>query len=360
MMLPRVIEHVDAPPIKIQGIKSDLVPLIARSIRWDGSGRWIEPFAGSCVVALNVRPSRALIADTNPHLIRLMKAIASGELTPQTVRAFLVENGRLLLERGEQHYYDIRARFNAHGEPLDFLFVNRSCFNGVMRFNKKGGFNVPFCRKPERFRQAYVTKIVNQVAWVRAALEGADWEFVCQDWRATLAQSRAGDFVYLDPPYVGRHTDYYNQWSDEQAEQLADVAGRLSCGVAASMWLENEFRKNDHVGRSWGQMARVTTSHFYHVGSSEEYRHPMIEVLLVPPSHLAVASEGDGGSAAPMDNTERLASGTAATKRAAKKVKDTSVVASPVAPVVKRRPGRPRKSSELDAAPQEPLPFGAA
>ena len=57
--------------------------------------------------------------------------------------------GARLLERGESHYYEIRVRFNNTREPLDFLFLNRA------------GFNVPFCRKPQCFAQAYITKIVN-------------------------------------------------------------------------------------------------------------------------------------------------------------------------------------------------------
>lgn len=77
----------------------------------------------------------------------------------------------------------------------------------MMRFNKKGGFNVPFCRKPERFRPVLVTKIVNQVEWSRRAMDGKDWDFVTQDWRVTVADAKPGDMIYCDPPYVGRHTD---------------------------------------------------------------------------------------------------------------------------------------------------------
>ncbi|TMV43360.1 DNA adenine methylase, partial [Thioclava sp. BHET1] len=70
--LPRPVRP-KAPPIKTQGIKTKVVPLIARSIVWDGVGRWIEPFLGSGVVALNIGPQRAILADTNEHMIGLFR-----------------------------------------------------------------------------------------------------------------------------------------------------------------------------------------------------------------------------------------------------------------------------------------------
>src|SRR6185437_8542535 len=137
---------------------------------------------------------------------------------------------------GEASYYEVRERFNRQGEPLDLLFLNRSSFNGLMRFNRQGGFNVPFGKKVERFRPAYVTKITNQVRRLEETLRGKDWEFRVADWRETLALVRSGDFVYLDPPYVGRHADYFNRWGEQDAIQLAAACRELPCGYALSMW----------------------------------------------------------------------------------------------------------------------------
>src|SRR4030066_225288 len=92
---------------------------------------------------------------------------------------------------------------------------NRACFNGVMRFNKKGAFNVPFGHKPERFAKAYITKITNQIKYVADALSQYDWQFVCQDFRKTISSASQDDFVYCDPPYIGRHVDYFNSWSEQ-------------------------------------------------------------------------------------------------------------------------------------------------
>ena len=163
-------------PIKCQGIKTKLVPWIKAIIPADFDGRWIEPFMGSGVVVFNVRPRKALLADSNPHLINFYQAVAKGEITAAVTRRFLEREGEELLRSKGEYYYSVRERFNRHGNPLDFLFLNRAGFNGMIRFNQCGEFNVPFCRKPNRFAQAYITKICNQVQAVTDACALGDYE----------------------------------------------------------------------------------------------------------------------------------------------------------------------------------------
>jgi DNA adenine methylase len=283
---------VGVPPIKSQGIKTKLVPFIAASISWNGEGRWIEPFLGSGVVALNMRPNRALLADANPHLISVYRDIQSGELTAALLTDHLRFEGERLLMRGEEHYYEVRERFNDAPSSKDFLFLNRSCFNGVIRFNKKGRFNVPFCKKPDRFRQAYVTKITNQVRWAREVISAGDFEFKVQDWRQTLKEASDGDFVYLDPPYNGRHADYYSQWEDIEDDSLAQAIVSRRGGFALSTWLENKYRKNEYVSKWFSDFPTVTQSHFYHVGSSEDLRNEMTEALVIQRGYTAGKTRG--------------------------------------------------------------------
>ena len=278
--LPREVTP-KAPPIKMQGIKTKIVPLIARSITWSGEGRWIEPFFGSGVVALNIAPERALLADTNRHVINLYKSIQEGTISGQNVRAFLEREGRELRDKGESHYYSIRERFNNSADPFDFIFLSRACFNGMMRFNQSGKYNVPFCRKPERFRPSLVTKISNQVDWASRMMQGKDWHFIVQDWRSTIADAKIGDLIYCDPPYIGRHTDYYNGFTDEDGDVLANALIETSAGFALSMWLENKYRRNDYVGRWFSGFPQRTMSHFYHVGASESLRNQMTEVVIL-------------------------------------------------------------------------------
>lgn len=276
-----MITTVKVPPIKCQGIKTKLVKFIEDNIKWDKKGRWVEPFLGSGVVAFNINPDRALLADTNKHIITLYKDIQNREITPNRVKVYLEESHKLLQEKGQDYYYEVRNKFNENSNSLDFIFLNRASFNGVMRFNKKGGFNVPFNHKTDRFRQAYITKITNQIDWLSRQMEGKDWVFEVAHWKDTLSKVRKDDFVYLDPPYIGRHTDYFNQWSDADADELAERMKELPCNFAYSMWKENIYRKNEHLTKHWKDYRIVTFSHFYHVGAKESLRNKMEEALVM-------------------------------------------------------------------------------
>lgn len=270
-----------APPLKTQGIKTRLVPFIRSHIGTIGPGRWIEPFLGSGAVLFNMAPERALVADGNGHIIGFYRALQAGTIGPDRARRYLEREGERLARDGEAHYYRIRDRFNAAGDPLDFLFLSRAGFNGIMRFNRQGGFNVPFCRKPQRFSPGLISKICNQLAWAAARLDGRDWHFETLDWRASLAQAEAGDLVYLDPPYVGRHADYHTQWSETEADALAEALKRLPCRFAYSMWSANRHRENPHLAAHFAGYRVVTTSHFYHVGGALANRNAMEEALVL-------------------------------------------------------------------------------
>ncbi len=272
---------IKVPPLKIQGIKTRAVPFIRDSLAWSGPGRWIEPFVGSAVVPFNIKPERALLGDANPHLIRFYAAIQKGTVTAATVRTFLEWEGACLLSDGQEHYYRVRERFNKRHDPHDFLFLNRACFNGLMRFNKKGHFNTPFCRKPERFRPAYITKICNQIQQAIDIMADVSWEFVCADWCDILDKAHEGDFVYCDPPYAGRFTDYFNTWTDDDASRLEDSLKSLPCQFLYSMWSENKYRKNDRLHNAFSEYEIRTFSHFYHLGATENLRSRMMEALIV-------------------------------------------------------------------------------
>lgn len=166
------------------------------------------------------------------------------------------------------------------GNPLDFLFLSRSCFNGMMRFNKKGGFNVPFCKKPTRFAQALVTKIANQLENISQIIEQGDYEFKHQEYEKTLLEIDSNDLVYADPPYIGRHVDYFDSWSEEEGINLKKGFEQAKCKFILSTWLSNKYRTNEYVFSLWKDCFVATKEHFYHVGGKEENRNAVYEALL--------------------------------------------------------------------------------
>lgn len=271
------------PPLKCQGIKTKLVGEIRKLVQEQAFERWIEPFCGSCVVPFNVQPKKALLCDSNVHIIRFYQDIQAGRLTPAIAKPFLIQEGDKLRTTGEDHFYTVRERFNNQPNSLDFLFLNRSCFNGVMRFNRHGKFNVPYCHKSDRFAQSYVTKIVNQIGRISEVISTHDWTFAVADFRTTLANATPDDFIYADPPYAGRHVDYFNSWSESDEAELASLLKQLPCEFILSTWHSNEFRKNVLIERNWTVpgIHLLTREHFYHVGSTENLRHPMIEALVM-------------------------------------------------------------------------------
>lgn len=208
------------PPFKTQGIKTKLVPLIKENVFINDSTLWVEPFMGSAVVGLNIAPKKAIFADINPHIINFYNKLKKHEITSTTVAIFLHKQGALLSKNDDKHYYFVRDRFNQEHDPLDFLFLNRSCFNGMIRFNKNNEFNVPYGHKPHRFAKAYITKIVNQIQHFENMIWKNNWTFLCQSFETTIAMADENSFIYCDPPYIGRHIDYYDTWDENKEIKL--------------------------------------------------------------------------------------------------------------------------------------------
>lgn len=271
---------IHVPPIKIQGIKTKLVKWISENIDINENTRWIEPFLGSGVVGFNLAGKDALFADSNPHTIAFYNKLKNKEITSSIVKQFLYKSGQELSLKGQEYYNYVRERFNEEQNPLDFLFLNRSCFNGMIRFNRKLKFNVPYGHKPERFAQAYITKIVNQIKYLELAFAQNNWEFKCQSFEKTLSEISKNDFIYCDPPYIGRHVDYYDSWDEENELKLHDLLVNSGAKFMLSTWDNNEYRKNEYLETVWNDCYKLNKEHFYHIGAKETNRKPMIEALI--------------------------------------------------------------------------------
>ncbi len=269
------------PPIKSQGIKTQLVPWI-KSILPLKNGRWIEPFLGTGVVAFNVGFKESILSDTNPHIIRFYKAIQNETITPQIVKKYLQAESEKLRNaenNGYDYYRLVKERFNKNPNSLDFLFLSRAGFNGMIRFNKKGEWNVPFCKKPARFSQSYITKIVNQVEQVKQIIK-PEWIFTNKQFSEIIPLAKKGDIIYCDPPYYGRYSDYYNGWTIKDEELLFELLNRTEAFFILSTWHHNDFRANEMITRFWNNFNIITRDHFYFSGGNIENRNSIVEAIV--------------------------------------------------------------------------------
>ena len=268
------------PPIKIQGIKSKIVPFIRENAPIDRETVWIEPFMGSGVVGFNLEPEQAVFSDLNPYIIDFYNQIKAGRICAAVVRGFLEEEGGKLSRYGEDYYYEVRERFNREHGALDFLFLNRSCFNGIIRFNREKRFNVPFGHKPDRFAKAYITKISNQVRHLETLLSRYDWSFRCQPFEQAFAAVSEHSFIYCDPPYIGRHSDYYDSWDETQEYRLYECLTASQKRFMLSTWDHNQYRRNEYLDHVWACCHKIEIPHFYYVGAREKNRASIVEALL--------------------------------------------------------------------------------
>ena len=273
-------EKIFVPPIKIQGIKTKMVSFIKENVILPENAIWVEPFMGSGVVGFNIAPSRAVFADTNPYIIEFYNQMKLGKITADIVRCFLEEEGEKLSQGDDAYYYEVRERFNQGHSPLDFLFLNRSCFNGMIRFNKNFAFNVPYGHKPQRFSKAYITKITNQVTHIEELFRYNNWSFICQSFEETIKLANEKAFIYCDPPYIGRHVDYYDSWDVQSEMDLCKVLVSSNARFILSTWDHNDYRKNDFIDIIWNFCSKLTKDHFYFVGAKELNRKAITEALL--------------------------------------------------------------------------------
>ena len=193
------------PPLKWAGGKRWLVPRLRELYAPHRHRRLVEPFVGGMSVALGLNPTAALLGDVNPYLINFYAKLQRG----LTIAFPMLYDSEL--------YYLYRNYFNArvrggqrHGAELAglFYYLNRTCFNGLCRFNKSGEFNVPFGK---------YTTVNYRRDFFEYAPKLRRWTFARCDFE--LLDIYSSDFVYLDPPYDTDFTSYSKDgftWEDQE------------------------------------------------------------------------------------------------------------------------------------------------
>jgi DNA adenine methylase len=217
--------NVIVPPLKIQGKKTKIVPqiqILTESLIKDKPNidTWIEPFFGSGVVGFNTpkQIKKIIVSDINPHIINFYKAIQNGELIGDKLKPWLLDMGKKL-ETGEEDgyvlYREVRDRFNKTKDIKDFLFLSRTSFNGMMRFNKKGEWNLPYCKVPTKLNENIVNTLCNEIDELYKLMQEKKIVFLNQSFEETLKLANDNSIIYCDPPYLGLYTNYFDTWDIE-------------------------------------------------------------------------------------------------------------------------------------------------
>ena len=164
--------------------------------------RYIEPFAGSACLFFALHPPKAVLNDINPELIQFYVSIKKHPIL--TCREVIT------YPQTKDFYLYVRSLPTNELNPIEqaarFFFLNRMCFNGLYRTNKKGQFNVPMGSKTGTFPSH------REFIQVARALEN-----VCllnQDFEEALSDIRQGDFIYLDPPYFSNYERRRNEYGN--------------------------------------------------------------------------------------------------------------------------------------------------
>lgn len=184
--------------IKWTGTKRSQAAAIASYV--PDHDRYIEPFVGSGAALFLMAKPGAIAGDVYLPLIELWRMVQD---EPTALADNYRQHWEALHQDLPEYFYKVRKQFNTNPNPTDLNFLLRTCVNGIVRFNDAGQFNNSFHLSrpgmhPDRYR-AIVMEWHHRLQCV---------SFQCQDYADTLAEARSGDFVYLDPPYLGSKQRY--------------------------------------------------------------------------------------------------------------------------------------------------------
>ena len=264
--------------------KSELEPFL----KWAGGKRWlvkrgyqiappgykryIEPFLGGAAVFFSLPEVPYIISDLNPELINCYNAIKAD---------FRKVERHLRLHQSkhcDDYYYQVRK-----AQPQEecikaarFLYLNRTCWNGLYRVNLQGKFNVPRGTKNK--------VILDSDNFENVAKRLSKGEIFCQDFEKTLSLSGEGDFVFIDPPYTDNHNLNgflkYNErifsWKDQERlkEAITSAVGR---GAMITMTNAN----HDSIRKLYASMCEIEEIERNSViAGRSSYRRVTTEILM--------------------------------------------------------------------------------
>ena len=199
------------PLIKWSGGKSDEIKIFNKYIP-SNFKQYIEPFVGGGSLFFNLNPDKAVIADVHSELIDFYNEIKNGNR--EQIRLFMENH-----PNDENTYYNIRDNMN-YDSQLDnakrFYYLRKTCYRGMLRYNKKGKFNIPY----GKYKTLNFSDLDNSdydKLFARTTIFKKDFEYIFKNY------NNSNNFVFLDPPYDSEFTDYgYCSFGKEEHKKLAE------------------------------------------------------------------------------------------------------------------------------------------
>jgi len=203
------IKHLK-PLIKWSGGKSDEIKMFEKYFPKHYT-KYIEPFVGGGSVYFYLNPVNAIISDVHSELIDLYKSIGDGK--GQEIYDFMKQS-----PNDENTYYKVRDEMKIN-DALDtakrFYYQRKTCFRGMLRYNKNGKFNIPF----GRYKTINYSEIMNkdyETLLGRTEILNKGFDYIFENY------NDENNFMFLDPPYDSEFTDYgYCQFGKEEQKKLA-------------------------------------------------------------------------------------------------------------------------------------------
>jgi DNA adenine methylase len=192
--------------------------------RFSDANRYFESFLGGGSLFFRLNPKKATLSDNNGDLIECYRAV---QKYPELIIEYLE---RHLLHNCEKYYYKMRDEYNKSEFSISkaalFIYLNKTCFNGIWRVNLEGHFNVPY-----GFKEPPCIPSKEELLKASEALSGA--RILQMDYKRILRYVKKGDFVYFDPPYPPLNgTSNFTHYTRERFAkgdhfQLAQIAERI-------------------------------------------------------------------------------------------------------------------------------------
>ena len=269
-------QAVARPFLKWAGGKRQLLSSIRASLP-KHIGRYFEPFVGGGAVFFSLQPERASLADINDELILAYEVVRDNP--GRLITALQDHQSR----HNKDHYYAVREEDPRSLEPVAraarLIYLNKTCFNGLYRVNRKGAFNVPM--------GSYNAPSICEPDNLRAVSNALQTVVLrCVDYKTAVAEAQCEDFVYFDPPYapVSRSANFVSYapggFSEDDQAALAqlfcDLTGRgVRCMLSNSaapvvLDLYRSFqvtrveanRSVNSVGSGRGKVAEVIVTNY--------------------------------------------------------------------------------------------------